>query len=77
MVLLGLGVLSGVGFRIGILLLERALSDDSVGARMVCFCAEVWIIGVILYVLLEPLYSEILVTEFSIRGNKTRGKSQK
>lgn len=55
------------GLKIGLTLLEKALYDTNIIARSLYFGAYVWIMGVILYVLIEPLYTEVKVIKFKIK----------
>lgn len=58
--------LSYFGVQIAIILFEKAQKDEHLWAKILYTAAYTWIAGVILYVMFEPLYSELKVTVFSI-----------
>jgi hypothetical protein len=59
--------LSGYGLNMAFSLLLMAQQEDSLLQKLVHFGAYFWIIAVILYVMLEPLYSEVKTEEFVIQ----------
>lgn len=57
LVLLGISCLSILGLNIALNLLQKALEETGFFIKILYFGAYIWIVGVILYVILEPLYS--------------------
>jgi preprotein translocase subunit SecG len=53
--------LSGYGLSMAFTLLMKAQQEDDLLQKIMHFGADVWIIGVILYVMVEPLYSEVKI----------------
>lgn len=56
-VLFGISCISVLGLNIAFNLLRKALEETGFFVKILYFGAYVWIVGVILYVILEPLYS--------------------
>lgn len=53
----GICCLSVYGVRIALTLLLKIKEDDNLIAKILYFGAHIWVIGVILFVMIEPLYS--------------------
>lgn len=57
LVLFGITCISVLGLNIAFNLLKKAWEENGYIVKTLYFGAYVWIVGVILYVILEPLYS--------------------
>ena len=59
--------ISMFGLNVAYNLLLKALEETVFVIKIFYFSAYVWIIGVIAYVILEPLYTQIKVINFKIK----------